>query len=80
MNGVAFEILARTPVPKLPLSYPPPPKRCDQQNSDQSVHPPSKARVFMYTSLDSLETVDGTCKQRRLWSDSANAQADLSLR
>ena len=25
MNGVGFEILARTPVPKLPLSYPPPP-------------------------------------------------------
>ena len=25
MNGVRFEILARTPVPKLPLSYPPPP-------------------------------------------------------
>ena len=25
MNGVSFEILARTPVPKLPLSYPPPP-------------------------------------------------------
>ena len=27
MNGVGFEILARTPVPKLPLSYPPPPTR-----------------------------------------------------
>ena len=25
MNGVGFEILARTPIPKLPLSYPPPP-------------------------------------------------------
>ena len=25
MNGVGFEILARTPVPKLPISYPPPP-------------------------------------------------------
>ena len=25
MNGVGFEILARTPVPKLPLSYPPKP-------------------------------------------------------
>ena len=23
MNGVGFEILARSPVPKLPLSYPP---------------------------------------------------------
>ena len=27
MNGVGFEILARTPIPKLPLSYPPPPPR-----------------------------------------------------
>ena len=27
MNGVGFEILARTPVPKLPLSYPPPPPK-----------------------------------------------------
>ena len=25
MNGVGFEILARRPVPQLPLSYPPPP-------------------------------------------------------
>ena len=25
MNGVGFEILARPPVPKLPLSYPPHP-------------------------------------------------------
>ena len=25
MNGVGFEILARTPIPKLPLSYLPPP-------------------------------------------------------
>ena len=25
MNGVGFEILAHTPVPKLPISYPPPP-------------------------------------------------------
>ena len=32
MNGVGFEILARTPVPKLPLSYPPP-------------HPPSSTSM-----------------------------------
>ena len=31
MNGVGFEILARTPVPKLPLSYPPPPPPRDRQ-------------------------------------------------
>ena len=34
---------------------------------DQPVHPPSKARVLVYLSLDSLEAVEGTCDQ--LWSD-----------
>ena len=36
-------------------------------------------RVLVYLSLDSLEAVEGTCDQRRLWSDCADAQADLSL-
>ena len=41
MNGVGFEILARTPVPKLPLSYPPPPPTygCDLYNNS----PPPRA-------------------------------------
>ena len=30
-------------------------------DSDQPVHPTSKARVLMYLSLDSLEAVEGTC-------------------
>ena len=30
------------------------------KDSDQSVHPPSMARVFVYPSLDSLEAVEGT--------------------
>ena len=47
---------------------------------DQPVHPPSMARALVYSSLDSLEAVEGTCDQRRLWSDCADAQADLSLR
>ena len=34
----------------------------------------------LYPSLRSLNAVEGTCDQRRLWSDCANAQADLSLR
>ena len=33
-----------------------------------------------YPSLDSMEAVGGTCNRRRLWSDCADAQADLSLR
>ena len=40
--------------------------RCvTSKDSTQLVHPPSMARV-----LDSLETVEGTCGQGRLWSDS----------
>ena len=38
------------------------------------------ARLLIYPSLNSLEAVAGTCDLRRLWSDCANAQADLSLR
>ena len=50
------------------------------KDSDQSVYPPSKARVLVHPSLDSQEAVEGTCDQRRLWSDCVDAQADLSLR
>ena len=54
--------------------------RVTSKVSDQPVHPPSMARVLVYSSLDSLKAVEGTCDQRRLRSDCANAQADLSLR
>ena len=47
---------------------------------DHSVHPTTMARVLGHHSLDSMEAVHGTCDQRRLWSDCAEAQADLSLR
>ena len=47
--------------------------------SDHPVHPPSMTRVLVYPSLDSLEAVEGTWVQRRLWSDCANVQADLSF-
>ena len=36
------------------------------KDSDQSVHPHSMARVFVYISLDSPECVEWTCDQRRL--------------
>ena len=56
-------------------------KTCvNSEYSDQPVHPPSMARVLVHPSLDSPETVEGTCDQRKLWSDCADAQADLSLR
>ena len=32
-------------------------------DSDQSVYPPSMARVLIYPSLDSLEAAEGTCNQ-----------------
>ena len=50
------------------------------KDSDRPAHPFSMARVLVYPSLDSLEAVKGTCDQRRLRSDCANAQSDLSLR
>ena len=57
-----------------------PDKSCvTSKDSDQPVHPPSMARAPVYSSLDSLEAVEGTCDQQRPWSDCTNAQADLSL-
>ena len=50
------------------------------KDSDQPVHPPNMPKVLVYSSLDSPGAVEGTCDQRRLWSDCADAQADLSLR
>ena len=49
------------------------------KRSDQPVHPPSMARVFIYHFLDSPEAVEGTCDQQRLCSDCADAQSDQSL-
>ena len=37
------------------------------------------ARFLVHSSFDSRQAVDGTCDQQRLRSDSADAQADLSL-
>ena len=37
--------------------------------SDQPVQPSSIARISIYPSVDSLESVEGTCDKRRLWSD-----------
>ena len=36
------------------------------KNSDQPVHPPSMARVLIYSIFNSLEAVEGTCHQQRL--------------
>ena len=48
--------------------------------SYQPVHPPSIAKVLIYSLLDSSKAVERTCDQQRLWSDCADAQVDLSLR
>ena len=50
------------------------------KDSDQPIQSHSLARVFVNPSLDSLKAIQSTCDQRRLWSNCADAQADLSLR
>ena len=49
------------------------------KDSDQFVRPRSMARTFVYSFLNSLEDVEGTCDQWRLRSDCADRKADLSL-
>ena len=49
-------------------------------DSDQPVHPLGTTKALVYPSLDSLDAVEGTCDQPSLWSDCADAQADLSIR
>ena len=50
------------------------------EDSDQPGHPPSLIRVFAVRSMGSEGPSVSSCAQRRLWSDSADAEADLSLR
>ena len=50
------------------------------EDSDQPGHPPSLIRVFALLSMGSKVPELSSCGQRRLWSDWADAQADLSLR
>ena len=50
------------------------------EDSDQPGHPPSLIRVFAVRSMGSWGPKLSSCGQRRLWSDWADAQADLSLR
>ena len=49
------------------------------KDSDQPGHLPSLIRVFTVRSMGSEGPKVFSCRQRRLWSDWANAQADLSL-
>ena len=49
------------------------------EDSDQPGHPPSLIRVFAVRSVGSQGSKVFSCGQRRLWSDWADAQADLSL-
>ena len=54
--------------------------RMTSKDLHQPVHPPSVVRVPVYSYLNSVEAVEGTCDQRVLCSDSAKAQTDLSFR
>ena len=49
------------------------------EDSDQAGHPPSLIRVFAVRLMGSSGPKLSLCGQRRLWSDWADAQADLSL-
>ena len=50
------------------------------EDSDQPGHPPSLIRVFAFRMKKAWVLSYPLSAQRRLWSDSADAQADLSLR
>ena len=50
------------------------------EDSDQPGHPLSLIRVFTLHSMGSKGPKLSSCRQRRLWSDWVDAQADLSLR
>ena len=50
------------------------------EDSDQPGHPPSLMRVFAVRSMCSWVPNVSPCWQRRLWSDWADAQAELCLR
>ena len=50
------------------------------EDSDQSGHPPSLIRVFAVRMKKAWVLSYPLSAQRRLWSDWADAQADLSLR
>ena len=51
-----------------------------REDSDQPRHPPSLIRVFAVRSMGSQGPLEASsCGQRRLWSDWADAQVDLSL-
>ena len=52
MNGVSFETLARTPVPKLPLSYPPPPAPPPPPRPPPPPHPPERLLSSYLVSLN----------------------------
>ena len=65
--------------------YEPPHDKTDKMacapndDSDQPGNPPSLIRVFAVCSMGSLGPKLFSCWYRRLWSDWADAQADLSL-
>ena len=55
-------------------------KRAPSEDSDQPALSRSLIRIFTRRYLDSQWCKVSSCGQRRLWSDCADAQADLSLR
>ena len=53
-------------------------KPAPSKDSDQPGHPPRLTRVFAVRSMGSLRRKHSSLRQRRLWSDWADAKADLN--
>ena len=54
-------------------------KTCATSKDTSACTSTQYSKGLVYPSLESLEAQEDTCDQRRLWSDCADAQADLSL-
>ena len=87
MNGVGFEILARTPVLKLPLSYPPPPPAPPPPPHTHTHTPPSPSlgnlepdrfRGRYPTMPESEISVKGVAKLLSILNQNQNFTGDTS--
>ena len=84
--GLKSTLLALNPRPQLPTTTEPAHDKtykmacAPSEDSDQPGHPPSLIRVFAIRMKKAWVRSYPLSGQRRLWSDWADAQADLSLR
>ena len=67
MNGVSFEILARTPVPKLPPPPPPPPTKKKNKKIKNTNSNLTEYILNSYVSHCFKVTTGTTCNNRNSW-------------